>query len=1297
MNITKQLITPAAGPKARRPQAPRLNTLRNGKKKRKFHLVAVRLPALLAALWLGLTGNVGATDFTVTNPNDDSGPGTGTLRDILLNVAHDNDTIKFDASITYIKLSTELPIIQHNLTIVGNGPKATTIDGTRISRIFHIFSTASANISGLTISNGAHISYGANLDGIGGGILNEGELSMSQCNIANCLAEALTPQNSYGGGIYNSDSGFLAMNACTITGCSAVGGEFAEGGGLYSGLSVTMTACTVSGCSVVSDTATTFAQGGGLLIHAGYGALTNCTLSGNSVFPGDSAELAEGGAICSFGTLAMVNCTVSDNVVHRFGVLRGGGIATEGAGSALSLINCIVLGNSVAANNVDPSSVESDIYVDPGAAFTSGGNNLHYRGDPTASGGIDSVYGSVAPLRLGVLRNNGGPTPTMSIGKAGVAFDAGNDGVLFAPYNLTIDQRGITRPQGLHVDVGAYEAFVFPGCSLCLECCQPVYWISQGDGAFGFSSNWTGGSPGTNSSVSITNSGSKTVTIDTFTSPSALAISDLLLSAPSNSVNTLLVSAGPALPFSVQGNFFMLGGSALVVSNSTIQMDPASPPTNDFANGSSVIFDGPATFFNNASLDTANAFDLTVGNSAPGTLSMTNSSLKAYDLFVGSGANGAANFDHTDAVLNRSLFIATAPLQVGIVNIVGGSFIATNNLSTNSPSLLMERGNAQMTISGNASVQFGSGLLGASGGTTTFTEQVAGGQVSFAGPLQLENGTLSLQEGATLSLGSSLIVAAGSNSTAQVNITGGTSAGGVLTCTNAPILIGPGGSAQMTISAGTVTAQLVNLGGQTPSASGLLHLTGNGLLTVLGDNQDGDGLSMNDCQQDGGALDVSQASIVIGQNHNAQYNLSGGTAIASNLYVGFSPGFVGTFTQSGGTLTVLNKLIVGDCVSNAIGTPTISGGTLYVTNPTHTAVLDARNGTFTMNGGTLIVDTLVVTNSCGHFIKNGGTLVYRQLILDPNMDADGDGLPNGLEESLGLDPLNPSHICAPQGLVDWWPAGGTASDTIGTNDGVLQNGATFAPGVVGQAFDFNGVDQYVQVPGYLNNAPTTEVTVEFWQKVASVKVQSTFSASAFVNGSVFNAHVPYADGNVYWDFGDISNGGRLTWTPPTSITGSWWHFALLASQSGNFMALYTNGVLAQFKTGMTPFVPANLDLDIGGAASLGLSFGGQIDEFSIFNRALTAPEIQAIYAAGSSGKCVPPVYITSATYQRHRGFSLTWLAQQGLLYLVQSTPDLSSSSWNVVGEVLATGGSASITDLVPPSEPQQFYRVEMFR
>ena len=48
--------------------------------------------------------------------------------------------------------------------------------------------------------------------------------------------------------------------------------------------------------------------------------------------------------------------------------------------------------------------------------------------------------------------------------------------------------------------------------------------------------------------------------------------------------------------------------------------------------------------------------------------------------------------------------------------------------------------------------------------------------------------------------------------------------------------------------------------------------------------------------------------------------------------------------------------------------------------------------------------------------------------------------------------------------MSWWPGKENAQDVIGPNDGTLQGGTTFAPGMVGQAFSFDGIDDHVLVP-----------------------------------------------------------------------------------------------------------------------------------------------------------------------------------------------------------------------------------------
>ncbi len=144
----------------------------------------------------------------------------------------------------------------------------------------------------------------------------------------------------------------------------------------------------------------------------------------------------------------------------------------------------------------------------------------------------------------------------------------------------------------------------------------------------------------------------------------------------------------------------------------------------------------------------------------------------------------------------------------------------------------------------------------------------------------------------------------------------------------------------------------------------------------------------------------------LGLNGVGRMILSNGTLLAGDLLVGTIVGGQGTLTMAGGTASIYSNLVVGDCASNGVGQIILNGGTLAVTNATHTAVLDVRDGTFTVSGGTLLVDNLVMTNSCGRFVHAGGVVSILTMNLAAGLDADGDGIPNGYEQSHGLDPLN---------------------------------------------------------------------------------------------------------------------------------------------------------------------------------------------------------------------------------------------------------------------------------------------------
>ena len=65
-------------------------------------------------------------------------------------------------------------------------------------------------------------------------------------------------------------------------------------------------------------------------------------------------------------------------------------------------------------------------------------------------------------------------------------------------------------------------------------------------------------------------------------------------------------------------------------------------------------------------------------------------------------------------------------------------------------------------------------------------------------------------------------------------------------------------------------------------------------------------------------------------------------------------------------------------------------------------------------------------------------------------------------------------------MIDWWPGDGNANDIVGSNDGTPVNGATFAAGLIGQAFSLDGVDDSVSFGNTIGNLGTADFTVDLF-------------------------------------------------------------------------------------------------------------------------------------------------------------------------------------------------------------------------
>ncbi len=238
------------------------------------------------------------------------------------------------------------------------------------------------------------------------------------------------------------------LDGFTITAGYANGGNY-SGGGLYNySSSLTLTNVTFRGNYASMD-------GGGLYNYSANPAITDITFKGNSATNG-------GGMASYFSGLTLVNCTFSGNSATTM----GGGLYSR---SAAPLLNNLTFTGNSAVNG-------GGLSIDGGHPILR--NSLFWGNTATYSSQIanfdidthynlslfDSVVQTGCPIettctnlimadpRLGALGNYGGFTQTIPLLAGSSAIDAGNDATCAA-----LDQRGFTRPQGAHCDIGAFE------------------------------------------------------------------------------------------------------------------------------------------------------------------------------------------------------------------------------------------------------------------------------------------------------------------------------------------------------------------------------------------------------------------------------------------------------------------------------------------------------------------------------------------------------------------------------------------------------------------------------------------------------------------------------------------------------------------------------------------------------------------------------------------------------------------------------------------------------------------------
>lgn len=224
------------------------------------------------------------------------------------------------------------------------------------------------------------------------------------------------------------------------------------------------------------------------------------------------------------------------------------------------------------------------------------------------------------------------------------------------------------------------------------------------------------------------------------------------------------------------------------------------------------------------------------------------------------------------------------------------------------------------------------------------------------------------------------------------------------------------------------------------------------------------------------------------------------------------------------------------------------------------------------------------------------------------------------ENSQGESSDSLLAVAKPTDLPDEWnfdeDSGTTAFDSVGTNDATLASGASWTSGKTGSAVHLNGsASSYVSFPEGLVRS-LNDFTIATWVKVdtnatwARIFDFGTGTGNyMFLTPASGNNTVRYA---ITTTFG---NNEQVIDVPGILSTGVWHHLAV--TLSGSTGVLYIDGVARGTNNDMT-LRPSDLGATtqnyLGKSQYSDPNLNGSIDDFRIYDRALSASQIQALAA-----------------------------------------------------------------------------------
>ena len=219
---------------------------------------------------------------------------------------------------------------------------------------------------------------------------------------------------------------------------------------------------------------------------------------------------------------------------------------------------------------------------------------------------------------------------------------------------------------------------------------------------------------------------------------------------------------------------------------------------------------------------------------------------------------------------------------------------------------------------------------------------------------------------------------------------------------------------------------------------------------------------------------------------------------------------------------------------------------------------------------------------------------------------------------LGLNGIGQASLT--DGLVAYYPFNGNANDESGYGNNGTVYGASLTTDRFGNqynAYSFVATESdTITTP----LKPSNIFSLSLWYYAASSQVNNAGIASTYNVASYYGIYyICMGTSGGVWEAIRYDNNGILAM--PSSSVNAWTHLVIVSN--GSLIQVYKNGSLVLSFTGTTTHADT---LILGSSRFNGKYFTGSIDDVYVYNRAISASEIQELYGGYVPQTCYDTGY-----------------------------------------------------------------------